>query len=230
MFLHEGLGCEAMWKSFPARLCAATGCAGLVYDRVGFGQSSPAARARSLHYLHESALCELPKLLEAVLNGRSYILIGHSDGGSISLLHAAEKPDHLIAVVTLAAHVYVENVTLSGIRAAVRAYECGKLKGLSDYHGRNADRVFRAWQTIWLSPDFRSWNIEYALDSVGVPVLVIQGDDDQYATRQHAADIAEGIGENAKLIMLSGCGHSPHLDDPEAVIEQIEAFITKNPH
>eukprot|EP01034_Spumella_vulgaris_P041994 gene41994-52054_t len=149
VFLHEGLGCAAMWKDFPARLCAQTGCQGLVFDRLGYGQSSPLRTGRSVHYLHRYALEELPQVL-ALLDGRPYVVLGHSDGGSIALIHAADQPSGLLGVVTEAAHVFVEEVTLAGIREARAAYGAGKLRGLSRYHGDKTDQIFGAWADTWL--------------------------------------------------------------------------------
>ncbi|UGQ44840.1 alpha/beta fold hydrolase [Massilia endophytica] len=227
VFLHEGLGCTAMWKDFPARLCAATGCEGLVYDRLGYGLSSPLRRRRSIHYLHEFALTELPAVLEALLSGREYLLVGHSDGGSIALIHAAARPQGLRAVVTGAAHVFVEDITLQGIRAAKAAYAEGKLRGLQRYHGDKTDAVFAAWADTWLDPAFAHWNIEYLLPAMDCPVLALQGARDQYGSAAQLDAIA-GQAANARQAVLPDCGHSPHAEAAEATLEAMLGFILRN--
>ncbi|MYN04369.1 alpha/beta fold hydrolase [Pseudoduganella sp. DS3] len=224
VFLHEGLGCGAMWKGFPERLCAQTSCAGLVYDREGYGLSSPARAPRTIHYLHLSALQELPALLQQVAPDREHIVIGHSDGGSIALIYAAGRPAALRAVVTAAAHVFVEDITLAGIRQAVQAHADGKLHGLACYHGEKAGQVFSAWADTWLAPPFRHWNIEYLLPAIACPVLALQGDDDQYGSGAQLDAIARAV-PGARSLLLPGCGHSPHLEQPEATAQAMAAFI-----
>ena len=131
VFLHEGLGCIRMWKEFPERLCAATGCAGLVYERQGYGQSSPQLALRSIHYLHQFALAELPAVMERLAPGREHIVVGHSDGGSIALIYAAGRPQGLRGVLTAAAHVFVEDVTIEGIQTVLAAHSAGKMRALA---------------------------------------------------------------------------------------------------
>jgi len=135
VFLHEGLGCTAMWRKFPSLLCERTGCSGLRYDRLGYGKSSALQKPRTIHYMHEAALQELPRVLDHLLPNRPYVLVGHSDGGSIALILGAERPRLLKGIITEAAHVFVEPETISGIRAADDAFHGGKLSGLTDYHG-----------------------------------------------------------------------------------------------
>ncbi|WP_374584119.1 alpha/beta fold hydrolase [Pseudoduganella sp.] len=224
VFLHEGLGCTAMWKGFPERLCAQTGCAGLVYDRIGYGLSSPSGAPRSIHYLHQSALHELPALLQRVAPGREHIVIGHSDGGSIALIYAAGRPAGLRAVVTAAAHVFVEEITLEGVREAVQAHAAGKLRGLARYHGDKAAQVFSAWADTWLAPPFRYWNIEYLLPSIACPLLAVQGADDQYGSGAQLGAIERAV-PGARQLLLPGCGHSPHLEQPESTLQAMAAFI-----
>jgi pimeloyl-ACP methyl ester carboxylesterase len=223
VFVHEGLGCTAMWKDFPARLCALAGCDGLVYDRRGYGQSDALRGSRSVHYLHCYALEELPQVL-ALLEHRPYVLVGHSDGGSIALIHAADQPPGLLGVVTEAAHVFVEDVTLAGIRVAREAYDAGKLRGLSRYHGEKTDQIFGAWADTWLRPAFSRWNIEYLLPSIACPVLALQGSGDQYGTEAQL-DAIEAQAPRARKSMLPGCGHTPHQEQPEAVLGAISEFL-----
>jgi pimeloyl-ACP methyl ester carboxylesterase len=226
VFLHEGLGCTAMWKDFPARLCAMTGCAGLVYDRRGYGQSDALRATRSIHYLHLYALDELPQVLARLLDGQAYVVVGHSDGGSIALIHAAGQPPGLLGVVTEAAHVFVEDVTLAGIREAQIAFEAGKLRGLSRYHGARTEQVFGAWADTWLRPGFHHWNIEYLLASVACPVLALQGSGDQYGSEAQLEAIVEQA-PAARKLLVPECGHTPHQERPEAVLAAIQAFLTE---
>ena len=225
IFLHEGLGCTAMWKTFPENLCRKTGYCGLVYDRLGYGRSSSLKKFRTIHYLHEYALNELPEILSALIPETPYILVGHSDGGSISLIHASEQPSLLRGVITESAHVFVEGMTLEGIRAAGEAYSAGKLKKLADFHGDKTDSVFKAWYDIWLSSGFAYWNIEYLLPSIECPVLVIQGIGDQYGSYDQVTSIASGISGKPQTAMIPDCGHVPHIEAADAVLETMHNFL-----
>ncbi|WP_197388079.1 alpha/beta fold hydrolase [Ralstonia pseudosolanacearum] len=225
VFLHEGLGCIEMWGSYPQRLCAATGCPGLVYDRVGYGQSSPMTRPRGLDYLHLAACIELPHVLQALMPDTPYVLIGHSDGGSIALIHAADRPAQLRAVVTEAAHVFVEDASLAGIREADAAFDAGKLAGLARYHGDKTTQTFKAWSETWQSADFRDWSIEALLPRIACPLLVMQGEDDQYGTPAQVEAIVRQAGGPASPVLLPGCGHTPHRTHADAVLGHMRAFI-----
>ena len=225
VFLHEGLGCTTLWKDFPEKLCTTVGCSGLVYDRLGHGQSPADSQPRTIHYLHRHALEELPQVLAEAIPGKPYILIGHSDGGSIALLHAAERPPLLRGVVTMAAHVLVEPQTVVGIEETVRAYREGRLRGLTRHHGDKTERLFSAWADTWRSPWFATWNIEYALASITCPLLVIQGEDDQYGSKLQVERIVAGVSGPVTPALLPGCGHAPHRDREEEVIALIRDFF-----
>lgn len=225
VFLHEGLGCAAMWKNFPEQLCRCTGCAGVVYDRLGYGRSSPLRNDRKLSYLHEYALQELPELLAAVIAGRPYILIGHSDGASIALIHAAQAPSGLRAVITEAAHVFVEQITIEGIKEAERGWQQGRFRGLAQYHGARAEAVFKAWTNTWLAHWFREWDIEHLLKGIVAPLLVIQGADDQYGSIRQVDAIAAGSSSSVRRQIIEGCGHAPHLEARKTVLESMADFI-----
>lgn len=227
VFLHEGLGCTAMWQGFPKTLCHKTGCPGLVYDRQGYGRSSPLVADRTIHYVHDYALCELPRVLDAVIPGRPYILVGHSDGGSISLIFGAERPPLLKGIVTEAAHVFIEPETLEGIRVADAAFDRGKFKGLNKYHGDKTRQTFKAWSETWLSERFRYWNIEYLLPSINCPMLVIQGRQDQYGTERQVNAIVNKSSGSAEAFIVESCGHAPHLEKPDVVIEKIAGFVAE---
>lgn len=224
VFLHEGLGSIGQWKNFPAQLCAATGCGGLLFDRQGYGKSSALEKPRSIHYLHDYALQELPAVLAHALAGRDYLVIGHSDGGTIALLHAAEKPAHLRGVITEAAHVSVEPAALAGIDRADAAYRDGRLASLIRYHGEKTETLFRAWADTWRAPWFASWSIEYALPSIDCPVLVMQGEGDEYGTLDQIERIIRQT-PNARACVIPECGHVPHHEQRDQVLEAMARFI-----
>ncbi|NTV11479.1 MAG: alpha/beta hydrolase [Zoogloea sp.] len=225
VFLHEGLGSISMWRDFPQRVAAATGCPALVYSRFGYGQSARRTTPRTPAYMHDEALVALPELLDR-LEIAAPVLIGHSDGGSIALIHAGSGLREVRGVVVLAPHEWVEEKALEGIRAARVAYESTDFKArLARYH-RDPDGVFYAWNDTWLSPAFRDWNIEGYLEGIACPVLAIQGEDDEYATLRQIEVIAEQA-RDAELLVLADCRHSPHRDQPVAVSEAIAGFVAR---
>jgi pimeloyl-ACP methyl ester carboxylesterase len=218
VFLHEGLGSVAGWRDFPRTLCDRVGAPGLVYSRRGYGRSTPLERPRGTDYLHREAWEVLPALLEH-LGIAAPLLVGHSDGGSIALLYAARHAPRAIAI--MAPHVFVEDVTIAGIRAAREAWTKGKLRGpLARVHD-DPDGAFFGWNDGWLDPAFRRWNIENELPKIHCPVLAIQGHDDQYATMEQLDRIASGVRAPTRLLKLDRCGHSPQRDQPQAVLEAI---------
>ena len=227
VFLHEGLGCTAMWRDFPELLCRATGCPGLVYDRLGYGKSSALLQRRTIHYMHCSALQELPQLLHGVISETPYILIGHSDGGSISLIHGAEQPFFLRGIISEAAHVFVDQATIAGIKSAVAAWAQGKLKGLAQYHGEKTETVFKAWSETWLSEWFRHWNIEYLLPSIAVPMLVIHGNNDQYGLIDQAECITSHSAGHVQLEIIADCAHTPHAEVQPLAEKLMTDFIAQ---
>ncbi len=227
VFLHEGLGCTDMWHDFPELLCKTTGCPGLVYDRLGYGKSSPLKKSRTVHYLHTYALQELPHILDKVIPQTPFILIGHSDGGSIGLIFAAERPPFLKALITEAAHVFVDNKTIAGIRSADKAWNKGKLRGLAKYHGEKTDTLFKAWSETWLTKWFKHWNIEYLLPSIEVPVLVIQGENDQYGSTDQVKSIASKTSGYAQMKIVENSSHIPHLEAQPIVLALMSDFVAQ---
>jgi pimeloyl-ACP methyl ester carboxylesterase len=228
VFLHEGLGCVAMWKGFPAAVAAATGCGALVFSRAGYGGSDAIALPRPTRYMHDEATSVLPEILDAT-EVRDAILVGHSDGASIALIHAgSEAAARVRGLVLEAPHVFVEEASVSSITEAKKAYEAGSLRArLERYHGRNTDCAFRGWNDVWLSHDFRAWNIEEFLPRVRVPALVVQGEDDEYGTIAQVESIAAKSGGPVERAILAACGHSPHRDRPGETVAAIAAFVAK---
>ena len=226
VFLHEGLGCAQMWRDFPAKLAGATGCGALVYSRLGYGRSEPCRLPRPMRFMHDEAFTVLPKVLSAA-RVQECILIGHSDGGSIAIIYAGGTPaPTLRGLITESAHVFCEALTLESIRKAKAAFERGNLRNrLARFHGSNTDCAFWGWNAAWLHPDFARWNLEAYLPGIRVPMLVIQGEEDEYGTRRQVEAIARQAGAGAHSVMLADCGHSPHRDQEDAVLETMQAYI-----
>ncbi len=228
VFLHEGLGCVEMWKEFPAKLTEATGCGALVFSRLGYGRSDPCDLPRPIEFMHHEGLQFLPKVLEAA-KIKKCILIGHSDGGSIGLIYAGGTPGKpLKGLITLAAHVFCEDLSVQSIQAARERYLHSDLKPkLAKYHGHNVDRAFWGWNDVWLHPDFVRWNIEEFLPGIKVPLLAIQGEEDPYGTPAQVDSIVSRAGGQADSLMLSGCGHAPHVDRQQDTLMALKRFIMK---
>jgi pimeloyl-ACP methyl ester carboxylesterase len=224
VFLHEGLGSAAMWKDFPEQVARATGCPALVYSRPGYGRSSPAALPRTPAYMHIEALDVLPALLDRIGIDEP-LLIGHSDGASIALLHAASGSRPVRALAALAPHVFVEDVSVASIAKARRIYETTDLRAkLGRYHA-DVDAAFYGWNDIWLAPVFRNWNIEDCLPTVRCPLLLIQGCDDEYGTSAQLDSIEHRVGGKVVRLELPDCAHSPHRDQPRATLAAIADFV-----
>jgi pimeloyl-ACP methyl ester carboxylesterase len=234
VFLHEGLGSVAMWRSregfWPAQVCAATGRAGVVYSRRGYGHSSGITDVRGSNrlapdYMHQEAWQVLPELLDALEVERP-VLIGHSDGGTIALLHAARHP--VSACVVMAPHVMVEDVSIAAIQAAREAYAHGHLRErLSKFH-QDVDCAFWQWNDVWLSPGFRPFDIRNLCRSISDPVLALQGVDDAYGTLAQIEEIAPASGRIERHA-LANCGHSPHRDQAQQTLALIDAFLRDKP-
>jgi len=230
VFLHEGLGSVAMWKDFPQALCDAANVRGLVYSRPGYGRSTPRAPGErwNADFMHAQAHEVLPALLEALNVKEKPWLLGHSDGGSIALLYASRFPDSAAGLVVVAPHLMVEEYGLASIRIAREAYATTDLKEkLARYHD-DVDSAFKGWNDIWLDPGFPSWTIEAELASITCPILAVQGLQDEYGTLEHIHGIARRLPQT-QLLELAECGHSPHRDQPAALIRAVKEFIDQHP-
>ncbi len=229
VFLHEGLGSLSMWRDFPARVCAALGCRGLVYSRPGYGQSTPRAEDQSWgpDFMHLQALSVLPALLKTLGVDAAVHkpwLLGHSDGGSIALLHAAHFPDRVAGLIVMAPHILVEDLSIQSIAQARQAYLQADLRQRLARHHAEPDSAFWGWNNIWLDPAFRAWSIEGELASISCPVLAVQGLDDEYGTLEQIHGIARRV-PSTQLLELADCGHSPHRDQPDQLLTQIQQFF-----
>jgi pimeloyl-ACP methyl ester carboxylesterase len=221
VFLHEGLGSVGLWREFPARLAAQTGRRGLVYSRAGHGFSDVPAVPRTPRFMHDEALDVLPGVLAAA-GVREPVLVGHSDGASIALIHAASHP--VRALVLLAPHVFVEDLSVASIAEARNAFETTDLRERMGRHHRDAEATFRLWNDIWLAPEFRDWNIEDVLPHITAPVLLIQGEHDQYGTLAQVEAVRDGVAGPAELVVLDA-RHAPHLEAPAATLRAAAQFI-----
>ena len=231
VFLHEGLGSIPQWTArgvdAPARLVAATGHPALVFERQGYGRSDPLPAPRHPGYLYDEAWQALPRVLDSAGIDRA-ILIGHSDGGSIALLFAARFPDRTDRLVSEAAHVIVEDVTLAGIREAKTAYDASgsRLKAaLQRHHGDRTDAVFAGWADAWLSPEFRGFDMRDQLPGITAPVLAIQGDGDEYGTPAQLEMISAGVAGPVETWLVPDCTHVPHHQAADGVLPRIARFI-----
>jgi len=225
VFLHEGLGSVSHWRDFPLRVAQATGCAVTVYSRYGSGNSDVLREARGVRYMHEEALDALPELLSR-LEIDSPILVGHSDGASIALIHAGTH-DRVCALVLLAPHIFVEDLSLASIADAKVKFETTNLAERLARHHRDAQRTFWGWNDIWLHPLFRNWNIEEYLPRITCPVLVIQGFEDQYGTMKQVEAIQRQVAGPVEVLALENCRHSPQRDQPEATLRAIATFVDR---
>jgi pimeloyl-ACP methyl ester carboxylesterase len=225
VFLHEGLGSIALWKDFPDQFCRAGGFRGLVFSRYGYGRSTPRPHGErwGVDFMHRQAWEVLPALFAELGIERPW-LFGHSDGGSIALLHAARFPDAVSGLVVAAPHTLVEDISVSSIAEARAAYLAGGLRErLARYHD-DIDSAFWGWNDIWLDPAFRAWDIREQLPAIKVPVLAVQGEDDEYGTLEQIYGIAR-LAPQTRLLVLPQCGHSPHRDQSERLTQEAAQFM-----
>lgn len=225
VFLHESLGCVELWRDFPKKLGALTQCNVLVYDRQGYGKSSPFTTSDRKNDYLEIEADVLNRLLEQC-GLKRVILFGHSDGGSIALIAAAKYPSSIMGVITEGAHIFVEEITLQGIRETVNTYNITNLKErLHKYHGDKTEALFWSWANTWLCAAFRSWNIEGFLPHIHCPVLVIQGEKDEYGSLEQVNGIINQVSGEIHQLIIPSVGHTPHKEAKEVVLERSASFI-----
>lgn len=221
VLLHEGLGSVGLWRDFPQALAAATGARTIAFSRHGHGRSDPPSTPRTPRFMHEEAREVLPEVLRAV-DADDPVLVGHSDGASIALIHAAEHP--VRAVVAMAPHVFVEELCLEEIRRAREAYGHEGLRVRMARHHRDPDAAFYGWNDVWLDPEFRAWDITDSVAQIKCPLLLIQGEHDQYGTMVQL-DAIERLARGPVDRLHLDCHHAPHLERPGETLEAVAGFV-----
>lgn len=227
VLLHEGLGCVALWRDFPQALAQATGCAVLAYSRAGYGQSDPADLPRGVDYMTREAVQVLPAILAAI-GDRSIVLMGHSDGATIAAEYAGRVQDHRVrALVLMAPHFFTEPEGLAEIARARDAFDSGDLASRMARFHRDAGATFRGWNDAWLNPDFAAWHVADVIDYLRVPVLAVQGRQDQYGTLAQIDALVERSYAPVDTLILDDCRHAPHQDQRDAVLAEVAEFIAR---
>lgn len=225
VMLHEGLGSVSTWKDFPEQLADVTGCGVLVYSRYGHGRSDRLAEKRPVEFMHHEGMAVLPGLLER-FGIRQPILLGHSDGASICLIYAgtaAEKPRGLILE---APHVFVEEMTVQSIASIGQSYKTSDLPAKLARHHAHAEEMFWGWNEVWLDARFRNWTIEEYLAAIRCPVLLIQGEQDEYGSFAQI-DAIKARAARAECFLLAECGHAPHRDQPALTLAAMADFVAR---
>lgn len=227
VLLHEGLGCVALWRDFPQRLAEATGFGVMAYSRAGYGQSDAADLPRPLDYMTREAVDVLPGVLEAIGFQRG-VLMGHSDGATIAAIYAGSVEDFRVrGLVLMAPHFFTEDMGLAEIALAREAYVTGELRGRMRKYHRDPDATFFGWNDAWLHPDFVKWNVAEVIDYLRIPVLAIQGRQDQYGTLAQIHEIEARSYAPVDVEIIEDCRHAPHLDQPQAVLDAVAEFTAR---
>lgn len=227
VFLHDSLGCTQLWRDFPEQLATAVQCNVLVYDRLGYGKSYPMITHERENNYMELEADVLNDLLD-ILGIEEAILFGHSDGGTIALITAARYPEKVKAVICEAGHIFVENVTVKGVKEALTAYQTTNLaERLAKYHGDKVEMIVKAWTEIWLSKQFRNWNIESLLKKIQAPLLFIQGEKDEYGTLDQVEKTVSQVSGSAERFIIPEAGHTPHKEMPDVVLQKCAGFINR---
>ena len=227
VLLHEGLGCVALWRDFPARLAEATGHGVLVYSRQGYGQSDPADLPWPLDFMTREATSVLPEVMDAFAIHRA-ILFGHSDGATIAAIHAGSVADHRVrGLILMAPHFFTEPEGLASIAAAAEAFTTGDLRARMARYHRDPDIAFHGWADTWLDPEFRSWNVADVIDYLRIPTLAIQGRDDQYGSLAQIGEIETRSYAPVDTLILDDCRHAPHQERSEAVLDAVAEFAAR---
>ncbi len=227
VLLHEGLGSTGLWRSFPEKLSQRTGYSVFAYSRAGYGKSDPVELPRPLDYMTREAIEVLPGVLE-IIGFRRGILLGHSDGASIAAIYAGNIKDFRVrGLCLISPHFFTEPMGLASIAAAKVQYEQGDLRARLAKHHANADNAFWGWNGAWLNPGFKAWNIEDSIAYIRVPVLAIQGRDDQYGTLAQIEALENGAYAPVDVEIVENCKHSPHIEQPERTLAAVSEFVAR---
>lgn len=227
VLLHEGLGCLALWRDFPARLAAATGWGVFVYSRAGYGQSEPDDLPRPLDYMTREAVDVLPQVLDS-FGFRRGVLMGHSDGATIAAIYGGTVSDQRVrALVLMAPHFFTEEMGLRQIAQARDSFAEGGLRDrMAKYH-RDPDHTFRGWNDAWLDPGFKDWNVGDVIDYLRIPTLAVQGRNDEYGTLAQIEEVETRAYAPVETVILEGCGHAPHAEQPKEVLIAVAEFLAR---
>jgi pimeloyl-ACP methyl ester carboxylesterase len=230
VLLHQGLGCVGMWEDFPEKIQAATGAGVFVYSREGYGQSSPVTLPRPLSFMHQEAQQTLPQILDTIGFQRG-LLVGHSDGASIAAIYGGSHQDHRVGgLVLIAPHFIVEDATIAAIAAMRKAYDLTDLRArLGRWHA-DADATVHGWSDVWLKGDFRKWDLTEFLAYIRVPVLIVQGEDDQYGTVRQIEIAQQECYCPVEVALLPGAMHVPQREAPEVTLQVVSDFIGRVLH
>lgn len=227
VMLHEGLGCVELWREFPKRLAEETGLGVFAYSRAGYGQSDLADLPRPLDYMTREAIDVLPQVLDRFGFQRG-ILLGHSDGATIASIYTGSVEDHRVrGLILMAPHFFTEDNGLAEIADAKQAFETTDLKSRMAKFHRDPEHTFKGWNDAWLAPDFKNWNVGEVLDYIRVPILAIQGEDDQYATLAQIEEIESRVYSPVDTTILSECKHSPHLEQADRTVAAISEYCAR---
>ena len=229
VFLHEGLGSCSQWHDFPKNISDNTKCPVLVYDRYGYGKSEQINEPRTVNFLNKEALEFLPVIVkELKFENFKLILVGHSDGGSIAIIYAGAFPKNVVGLITEAAHVFIEDISVNGISLIADSKNKPKwIKILRKHHGENTEKMINSWTQTCLIPEFRFWNIENYLKTITCPIIAIQGELDNYGTFAQLESIKNNVKSNVELMHIADCAHVPHQQASEIVKNQITKFVLK---
>ncbi|VFQ47106.1 alpha/beta fold hydrolase [Desulfoluna butyratoxydans] len=227
VLLHDSLGCVDLWHHFPLTLAERLSLCVIAYDRLGFGRSSPRKELPSIRFIEEEATDYFP-WVKRHFSLEDYILFGHSVGGAMAV-NIAARDKGCVAVITEASQAFVEDRTVAGIKAAQKAFqEPGQMDRLKKWHGDKGEWVFRAWTDIWLSSAFSGWSLDACMGEVTCPVLAIHGENDEYGSTAFPEFIAHKAKGISEMAILNNCGHIPHKEKPEEVVNKVELFLNKN--
>ena len=223
LFLHEGLGSVSLWKEWPKKVALNLKRNVYCYSRLGMGNSSPLVGKRNINYMHDEALKVLPKIIN-YLNIKKPILIGHSDGASIALIYAGSGFESE-SIILEAPHVFVEDISIRGVLEAKKLFKNNNLREKLNKHHKDVDGAFIGWSEAWVSEEFKNWNIEKYLKNISIPTMLIQGCNDQYGTMKQLESIANQIKYDPFRLEIENCGHSPHIEYPHLILDNIKKFI-----